>query len=341
MSSSIYHCVRVLQSNPTALVARPFARKLVTRSYHVLRPQKTTTTNLYNVQRSSARHELLSNFRIQKSFQEASRQIATTLRHLRGQRLRQVRQWYRQIVDDFRTLLNQERPPDGFGKFYPKGAKSTEQGKSTPDGKSQPKQQPKQETEFEFKFSFELPKKSGTGGGGGGPKGPSDFNMWGMLGFLGTISALFMLSFVKMRYQEITWKDFINNYLSKGMIDKLEVVNKKWVKVKFMPGSSVGTNAILWFNIGSVDTFERNLENIQAEMGIEPMNYIPVVYRNEIDSASLLSFIPTLMIIGLILWSMRRASNVMGGRGKGGGIFGMGESTAKLINPKDIPVKFK
>lgn len=237
-------------------------------------------------------------------------------------------------------LRNQERPPEGFGKFYPKGK---EQGKPAAEGKSssaKPKQQ-KQETEFEFKFSFELPKKSGTGGGGGGPKGPSDVNMWGMLGFFGAISALFMLSFVKMRFQEITWKDFINNYLSKGMIDKLEVVNKKWVKVKFMPGAPVGTNAILWFNIGSVDTFERNLENIQAEMGIEPMNYIPVVYRNEIDSASLLSFIPTLMIIGLILWSMRRASNVMGGRGKGGGIFGMGESTAKLINPKDIPVKFK
>ena len=35
----------------------------------------------------------------------------------------------------------------------------------------------------------------------------------------------------------------------------------------------------------------------------------------------------------------------MGGMGragrKGGGIFGMGESTAKLINPSDIGVKFK
>ena len=35
----------------------------------------------------------------------------------------------------------------------------------------------------------------------------------------------------------------------------------------------------------------------------------------------------------------------MGGMGragrKGGGIFGMGESTAKLINPSEIGVKFK
>ena len=55
----------------------------------------------------------------------------------------------------------------------------------------------------------------------------------------------------------------------------------------------------------------------------------------------MLSFLPTILIIGLILWSMRRASNVMGGSRKGGGIFGMGESTAKLINPKDIAVKFR
>lgn len=55
----------------------------------------------------------------------------------------------------------------------------------------------------------------------------------------------------------------------------------------------------------------------------------------------MISFLPTVLIIGLILWSMRRASNVMGGARKGGGIFGMGESTAKLINPKDISVKFK
>lgn len=58
-------------------------------------------------------------------------------------------------------------------------------------------------------------------------------------------------------------------------------------------------------------------------------------------SSHVISFLPTALIIGLILWSMRRASNVMGSARKGGGIFGMGESTAKLINPKDIPVKFK
>jgi len=39
---------------------------------------------------------------------------------------------------------------------------------------------------------------------------------------------------------------------------------------------------------------------------------------------------------------MKRAGSMMGGvGGRKGGMFGMGESTAKLINPKDIPVKFR
>lgn len=67
------------------------------------------------------------------------------------------------------------------------------------------------------------------------------------------------------------------------MVEKLEVVNKKWVRIVFLPGASAGANNTLWFNIGSVDTFERNLENVQVEMNIEPANYIPVVYKSEID----------------------------------------------------------
>ena len=41
--------------------------------------------------------------------------------------------------------------------------------------------------------------------------------------------------------------------------------------------------AIPWFMIGSVDTFERNLEQAQREHEIETSNFIPVVYRSESD----------------------------------------------------------
>lgn len=39
----------------------------------------------------------------------------------------------------------------------------------------------------------------------------------------------------------------------------------------------------IWFNIGSVDTFERNLETAQYELGVEGENKLPVVYSTESD----------------------------------------------------------
>ena len=39
----------------------------------------------------------------------------------------------------------------------------------------------------------------------------------------------------------------------------------------------------VWFNIGSVDTFERNLEQTQINLGTEPANFLSVVYSSESD----------------------------------------------------------
>jgi AFG3 family protein len=101
----------------------------------------------------------------------------------------------------------------------------------------------------------------------------------------------------------------------------------------------------LWFNIGSVDSFERNLENAQIEMSIEPPNFVPVVYKSEIDSSTLTGFLPTLITIGFLIFIMRRSASMMGGgsrRGGRGGLFGgVMETTAKLINPSEIKVQFK
>lgn len=109
---------------------------------------------------------------------------------------------------------------------------------------------------------------------------------------------------------------------------------------------STGNNSdgILWFNIGSVDSFERNLENAQADLNVEPVNYLPVIYKSEIEASSLTGLLPTLLIIGFLIFMMRRSADMMGGgRGgrKGGGLFGgVMQSTAKFINPSEIGVKF-
>lgn len=55
----------------------------------------------------------------------------------------------------------------------------------------------------------------------------------------------------------------------------------------------------LWFNIGSADTFERNLENAQLELNIEPQNHLPVVYKTEVEASTIISYLPTLLILGI------------------------------------------
>lgn len=105
------------------------------------------------------------------------------------------------------------------------------------------------------------------------------------------------------------------------------------------------SQGVLWFNIGSVDSFERNLEAAQTELGVEPVNYVPVIYRTEMEASSFSGLLPTLLIIGFLIYMMRRSAGMMGGGAggrKGGGLFGgVMQSTAKLINSNEINVRFK
>lgn len=89
-----------------------------------------------------------------------------------------------------------------------------------------------------------------------------------------------------------------------------------------------------------MDSFEHNLENLQLEMNIEP---VAVIYKNELEPASFAGALPTLLVLGVILYSIRKSANMMGGKGgKGRGLFGgVMQSTARLINPSEIDVRFK
>lgn len=84
---------------------------------------------------------------------------------------------------------------------------------------------------------------------------------------------------------------------------------------------------------------ERNLENVQLDMNIEPSNHVNVFYKNEFEPENLSGFLPTLLLIGVTLYMLRRTASSLGG--KTGGIFGVGQSTAKLVNPSEINVRFK
>lgn len=154
------------------------------------------------------------------------------------------------------------------------------------------------------------------------------------------ISSTFLFYYFRDTGKEITWKDFVHRYLGRGMVDRLEVVNKQYVRVILVPGADASEGSYVWFNIGSVDAFERNLETAHHELGLEPSHRAAVVYSTESDGSFLMSMIPTLLLIGFLLFTLRRGPMAGGGGGGRGGPFSMSESTAKMMKD-NIDVKFK
>ncbi|KAE8148700.1 peptidase family M41-domain-containing protein [Aspergillus avenaceus] len=148
--------------------------------------------------------------------------------------------------------------------------------------------------------------------------------------------------------REITWQEFRANFFDKGLVEKLTVINHSWVRVdlnrdavaRVYPDSPAAQPLFHYqFSIGSVESFERRLDDAQNELQIPSSERIPVSYVNEVSwSNTLLSFAPTLLLLGSVFWISRRAG---GGAGGQSGIFGIGKSRAKRFNHEsDIKIKF-
>lgn len=88
-----------------------------------------------------------------------------------------------------------------------------------------------------------------------------------------------------------------------------------------------------YFNIGSVDTFERKLEAIQEDLGIEPEDFIPVVYNKESSlSSEIMRQIPSIILLGLGVIFLRNALGQMGGMSGGrSGIFQVGKANPTVV----------
>ena len=146
--------------------------------------------------------------------------------------------------------------------------------------------------------------------------------------------------------REITWQEFRTAFLDKGLVDSLTVVNRSKVRVKLhsnatgaMYPNAPSGGGEYFFSIGSVEAFERKLDEAQKELGIPSHERIPVSYHEEVSTFSyLLSFGPTLLFAGIMIWLSRRAGGAGGGSG---GIFSVGKSKARMFNNEtDVRVRF-
>lgn len=151
---------------------------------------------------------------------------------------------------------------------------------------------------------------------------------------------------------QISFQEFKNKLLEHGLVDRIVVTNKSVAKVyvrSSSPGiSQTGDDTVqgptsgtdgkrntgyykYYFNIGSVESFEEKLEEAQETLGIDPHNYVPVLYVDEMNwFQELMRFGPTLMMLAVLYFMGRRVKGGIGVGGPGGkggrGIFNIGKA---------------
>ena len=150
--------------------------------------------------------------------------------------------------------------------------------------------------------------------------------------------------------KDITFQEFKTTFFDKGLVDKLTVINRHRVRVdlhreatgRMYPESPAQHgNFRYYFSIGSVEAFERQMEDAQNSLDIPSSERIPISYVNETGwYNTIMPLAPTLLLIAGIYWASRRAGG--SGAGGSGGIFGIGKSKAKKFNHEtDVQIRFK
>lgn len=170
------------------------------------------------------------------------------------------------------------------------------------------------------------------------------YNLYWIYGIIAIIFLVFQFYLTSSRGPvETNWSKVKSTMLAENDIDKIIVVNEKQAKIylkkdritkyekeftgRFTKPSATGPHFI--FNIGSLQTFENNLKEAQAnsDTKIEPE------YKEERNWVGeiLWTVGPFVLIILLWWWIFRRMSR--GGSGGGaGGIFNVGKSQAKIFD---------
>lgn len=165
------------------------------------------------------------------------------------------------------------------------------------------------------------------------------------------ISAALLYPFYSMLFpsetsREITWQELRKNFLDRGLVEKLTVsgntvrveLNRDAVRNMYPDSQAANPNFVYYFSIGSIDAFERRLDEAQKELGIPAAERIPVSYvREGMATGLLMAFGPTILLVGLLVWVSRKAGGMNSGSS---GMFGFGKSKAKMFN-HDSAVKVK
>ena len=176
--------------------------------------------------------------------------------------------------------------------------------------------------------------------------------VYGGVIFLFIIFQTFSGGLASNEVNKISQKKFFE-YVSMGDIEKIDIVNKREVKVYLTDEASSqdvhkgslnpyfslsGRSANYKFELGDLQNFENSLKKKEDENNLTiDINYVT---EQNIWGDLLLSMLPFVIIIGIWIFIMRKMSS--GGSGGGGQIFSIGKSKAKLFDEKtDVKTSFK
>lgn len=178
-------------------------------------------------------------------------------------------------------------------------------------------------------------------------KGPK-FNMYWIYGII--VVALIMLNVfgpgMQTPEKKTSFLEFKQNYLDKGSVKKVVIVNKEIAEVyltdaakptrspqqKPMFGAKPEDEPSFTFNIGTYDVFDRNFQEAMKPLVAAGKAEVPVVLENRgsFFRDFLTSAFP-LLIVMVVLWIFIFRKMGPAGGGAGGGIFSIGKSKAQLF----------
>ncbi|MFA6058526.1 MAG: ATP-dependent zinc metalloprotease FtsH [Taibaiella sp.] len=178
-------------------------------------------------------------------------------------------------------------------------------------------------------------------------KGPK-FNMYWIYGLI--VVALIGLNLfgpgMQSPEKKTSFLEFKQNYLDKGVVKKVIIVNKEIAEVyltdagkppkpaqpKPMFGGKSADEPDFNFNIGDYEVFDRNFQEAMKPLVVKGYPEVPVLLENRgsFFRDFLTSAFP-LLIVMVILWVFIFRKMGPAGGGAGGGIFSIGKSKAQLF----------
>jgi len=174
--------------------------------------------------------------------------------------------------------------------------------------------------------------------------------IWVYLIVLGGVLSLPLLN--SSSAKEITWQEFEKNLLSHKLVERVEVINKERVEIYLKPnlasdprfkdlfkpafGNGITNGPQYRFNIASVDSFERKMD--EAQKGF--VEKIPVNYKQQGNwfSNTIGWLLPLVFFYLLFSYLIRFFGQ--GGTSRGSSIFNFGKSTATLVEKESSNMTF-